>query len=425
VATYRAIYDLIDQVDRRIGGQHQLFVTFAQCLVNTLQTCVTLLPDGTTFISAGDIPAMWLRDSAAQVGPYVAFARQDPDLRRLIGGLIRRQARCILDDPYANAFNRSPGHHLTDDHPEPGPPVWERKFELDSLCYPIILCADYWQATGDRTYFDATVLRMLRTIVATMEIEQDHQHRSTYWFQRPHPHGPHDTLPNAGKGSPVGYTGMVWSGFRPSDDACRFGYLIPANMFAVVALDRLSGLARQIYGNYALADRAQTLRGAIDQGIQAYGVIEHPEFGRIYAYETDGLGNYALMDDANVPSLLSIPYIGYRPASDPVYQNTKRFVLSEANPYYFEGTYASGVGSPHTPVGYVWHLALIVRGLTTEDPREQQDILRTLISTTAETWYMHESFDPDNPARFTRSWFGWANSLFAQYLLGLLATGRI
>lgn len=424
VATYQAIEDLIGRVDRRIGAQRQLFATFSQCLTNTLRTCTELLPDGTTFVTSGDIPAMWLRDSAARVAPYSPFARHDPALRRLIGGLIRRHALCITADPYANAFSLG-SHGPAQDLPAPDPGVWERKFELDSLCYAVTLCAGYWQATGDRTPFDATTLRMLRTIVTIMEVEQDHTRRSTYRFQRLHPHTPADTLPDAGRGSPVAPTGMVWSGFRPSDDACRFGYLIPANMFAVVALDRLIDLARQVYNDGALAGRAATLRQRIDRGIQTYGVVEHPRLGRIYAYETDGLGHHLLMDDANVPSLLSIPYLGYRPANDPVYRNTRRFILSSANPYHFSGAYASGIGSPHTPQGYVWHLALIVLGLTATDPAEQLAVLRTLLATTAGTNYMHESFDPDDPVRFTRPWFGWANSLFAEFVLSLLASKRL
>jgi meiotically up-regulated gene 157 (Mug157) protein len=407
-------------MDPRLTAQRDLFVTFAQCLVNALQTCVDLLPDGTTFVASGDIPAMWLRDSSAQVNPYVPLAHADPDLRRLLRGLIQRQARCVLLDPYANAFNRAPtGHNTMGDRPAPSPWVWERKFELDSLCYPLKLCHGYWRATRDRSAFDDTVHRMLRVIVDTMRVEQRHGERSPYRFQRAHPRDPADTLPYGGAGAPVAYTGMVWSGFRPSDDACRYGYHIPDNMFAVAALGMLVELAREVYHDGALAAQAAALREQIDQGIRTYGLVTHLTVGHVFVYETDGLGHYCLIDDANVPSLLSIPYLGYLPESDPIYQHTRRFVLSSANPYYFAGGYARGVGSPHTPHGYVWPLALTMCGITSLDQDEREAMLGMLLATTAGTHYMHESFDPDQPTRFTRSWFSWANSLFAEFVLRL------
>ena len=414
--SYAAVYGLVQQVKGQFAQQHDLSVLFARCLLTTLETCVTRLPDGTTFITSGDIPAMWLRDSSAQVGPYVPLAPHDPDLRALLAGLIARQARYLLIDPYANAFLATPTLHRTGDQPATGPWVWERKFELDSLCYPIRLWYDYWQATGDRTAFDETVHRALRAVVQTMRTEQRHQHQSRYAFVRPQPRQPSDTLPG-GRGTPVAYTGMVWSGFRPSDDACRFGYHIPANMFAAVTLGWLAALAEGIYGDRALGAEARMIAGQIDRGIQLYGLTHHPYFGTIFAYETDGFGRHLMMDDANVPSLLAMPYIGYRPASDPVYQNTRRFALSQANPYHFAGSYAQGVGSPHTPRGYVWHMAMIARGLTAQNPSEQQAVLAMLAATTAGTGHMHESFDPNDPDRFTRRWFGWADSLFAEFVL--------
>jgi meiotically up-regulated gene 157 (Mug157) protein len=210
---------------------------------------------------------------------------------------------------------------------------------------------------------------------------------------------------------------MVWSGFRPSDDACKFGYLIPANMFAVVVLSYVAKFARDVYHDQALADAANQLRADIRFGIETYGIVQHPRFGRMYAYETDGYGNYNLMDDANVPSLLSIPYLGYCAADDPLYQATRAFVLSDANPYYFSGSYAQGIGSPHTPHGYIWPIGLIMQGLTSTDAEEQNKLIQMLISTTANTHYMHESFHPDNPVNFTRSWFAWANSLFGEFIL--------
>ena len=165
-----------------------------------------------------------------------------------------------------------------------------------------------------------------------------------------------------------------------------------------------------------LAAQALDLANQIDEGIQTYGLYEHPKYGTIYAYETDGFGHYNLMDDANSPSLLSIPYIGYAPADAPIYQNTRRFILSTDNPYYYEGEAAKGIGSPHTPYGYIWHISLIMQILTSTDPAEIRECLETLSRTHAGTGLMHEGFHCDDPSRFTRPWFAWANTLFAEML---------
>ena len=414
---YKAVYDVIDTLERKFAHQPSLATMIRQCYPNTLETTVTLLEDNTTFVFTGDIPAMWLRDSSAQVQPYMPCATQDATVQRLIAGLIRRQAMYIALDPYANAFNREPnGQGHKGDKPTSSPWVWERKFELDSLCYPVWLCYNYWKTTHDATIFDSSVYTMLKKIVEVMKIEQHHNERSTYTFERPDPFLPSDNMPCAGKGTPTTYTGMIWSAFRPSDDACTYGYLIPANMFAVVILGYIAEIAWTMYKDEELAKQAHVLCQEIEAGIQTYGIVEHLRYGRIYAYETDGYGHYNLMDDANVPSLLSIPYIGYRSASDTIYQNTRLFVLSPDNPYYFKGTYAHGVGSPHTPQGYIWPIALIMRGLTSQDIHEQAEILSTLVATTGGTGYMHESFHADDPHIFTRSWFAWANSLFAEFV---------
>ncbi len=414
---YPSVHRLSSEMQRHLHGQPQLARTFAQCFPNTLETTIRLLDDGTSFVFTGDIPAMWLRDSSAQVSPYLPLARHDPDLRRLISGLIKRQAGYLATDPYANAFNAQPdGSGHTGDLPPQGSWVWERKFELDSLCYPVSLLWRYWQATDDRSVFTPEVVRMLDIVLDVMRTEQRHE-ASPYRFERPDPLLPSDTLPRGGRGSPVGFTGMVWSGFRPSDDACTYGYLLPANMFAVVVLGQLAQMAKEVLDDQELATRALNLQAEIERGIQTHGVVEHPTYGRIYAYETDGLGHHLLMDDANVPSLLSMPYLGYRPADDPIYRNTRRFVLSPDNPYFFQGREAAGVGSPHTPGGLIWPIALAMQGLTSTDPQEQSRLLDTLCATTGGTDYMHESFHPDAPTHFTRPWFAWANSLFAEFVL--------
>lgn len=412
-----AVLSLIESTEDKLKAlKPEVLPLFRRCYLNTLESTVAPLDDGTTFVITGDIPAMWLRDSTAQVHPYIRLAAEDAAIRRLVNGLIRRQAKYLLIDPYANAFNCAPnGHGHQTDKTQMNSWVWERKFELDSLCYPVQLLRDYVETTGDMDIFDATVHSMLQTIVTTMQIEQSHDERSPYIFERRGRAS--DTLPFGGRGRRTNVTGMVWSGFRPSDDACAFGYLIPANMFAVVILGHVATFARDVYRDEALANAAERLRREIEFGIQTYGIVRHPRFGRMYAYETDGYGNYNLMDDANVPSLLSMPYLGYCTPDDPLYQNTRAFALSHDNPYFYRGSQAQGIGSPHTPPEYIWHIGLIMQGLTSTNADEQIDLVKTLISTTAGTNYMHESFHPDHPEQYTRSWFAWANSLFAEFIL--------
>lgn len=388
---------------------------FERCFLNTLETTVQTLRPGDTFIITGDIEAMWLRDSTAQVMHYLRFC-DEPAVAALVEGLLARQAACILIDPYANAFNReNTGRAWSQDRPATSGWVWERKYEIDSLCYPLLLAWRYYQSTGSLAFLTEDFHRAIRTIVDVLTTEQRRE-SSPYWFQRDNC-PPSDTLPFGGRGAPVGYTGMIWSGFRPSDDACVYGYLIPSNMFAVVTLGYTAEIMREIYKDGEVAARAEKLASEIRDGIEKYGVVEHPKFGKMYAYETDGLGNYVFMDDANVPSLMSIPYLGYCSADDEIYKNTRAFVLSKENPYYYEGTAAKGVGSPHTPPEYIWHIALSMQGLTSRDPEECKALLHMLKTTDDGKGFMHEGFHKDDPSKFTRPWFAWSNSLFSEFVL--------
>jgi meiotically up-regulated gene 157 (Mug157) protein len=375
------------------------------------------MPDGTTYVITGDIPAMWLRDSAAQLRPYLALAPYDQQLSDLLAGAVRRQLRYVLLDPYANAFNaEDDGHGHQDDDTAMSGWVWERKYEIDSLCAPLQLAYLLWRATGRSDHLDATFRAAAWTIITLWRREQRHDEQSPYFFRRQNC-PPDDTLSHDGKGAPVAETGMTWSGFRPSDDACAYGYLVPANMFAVVALRYVAELAELVLRDADLRLAAVDLAAAIEAGIRRYATVEHPAHGTIYAYETDGMGRYNLMDDANVPSLLSLPYLGYCAAADPIYRNTRAFVLSEDNPYFYRGAAAAGIGSPHTPPRYIWHIALAMQGLTTTDPAEREQMLDLLESTDAGTGYMHEGFHADDPAQFTRPWFAWANALFSELVL--------
>ena len=414
----------VDEVCARLSAYPKLQKLYRNCYPNTLETTAQLLPDGSTFLYTGDIPAMWLRDSTAQVTQYLPLTKDDPEVRSLIAGLLKRQLFYIRTDPYANSFNLEPvGHHYTQDKPAAGPWVWERKYEVDSLCYPFRLAYLYVQASGDTAFLNDDFFAAAETVVDLWIREQHHAQESDYWFYRPDTRWI-DTLHNGGHGYPVNYTGMTWSGFRPSDDSCTFGYPIASNMFAVVTL-------RQLVSIYALAGREndpyvekmKTLCEEIEHGISMYGVVLHPKYGKIYACETDGFGNHILADDANVPSLLSAPYLGFCTPDDPVYQNTRRFILSRDNPFYYEGTAAKGVGSPHTPDGYIWHIALSMQGLTSTDADEIRSLIDTLAATDADTGYMHEGFDANDPKTFTRPWFAWSNSLFAEFIESALDKG--
>jgi len=402
---------------------------FRGCFRNALETTVRRLPDGTAFVVTGDIPAMWLRDSAAQVRPYLVVAAGDPGIADLLEAVVRRQLAFVRLDPYANAYNARPGPPGDRrDRPVPHPQVWERKYEVDSLSWPLLLAYDLWRATGRTGHLGQGFADAAAMILATWRTEQDHERRSAYRFLRPGAPSI-DTLGRDGRGPLVVPTGMSWSGFRPSDDACTHGYHLPGNMLATVALAAMAAMA-EATGRTRLAAEAAALRAEILSGIADHGCVEHPDHGAVWAYEVDGRGGVLLADDANLPSLLALPYLGWCTADDPVYRATRGLVLSEANPWFARGTVAAGIGSPHTPQGWVWPLGLITEALTSPDAGDRDHLLDVLERTDAGTGLMHESFDPSDPRRFTRPWFGWANALLAELVLvhtglgGPLATLR-
>ncbi|MFC5405874.1 glycoside hydrolase family 125 protein [Cohnella soli] len=422
----QAVQDVLNEAETRLAHRPKLLRLFKNCFPNTLETTTKLLDDGTTFVITGDIPAMWLRDSVEQVIHYVPLAKNDADLQRVISGLIKLHMRYIQIDPYANAFNEMANdwHWNADDVTEMSPWVWERKFELDSICFSMRLAFAYWKETGRADIFDADFKKAMRVTVDLWRREQYHFEHSPYRFERDNGIMT-DSLMNDGIGMPVNFTGMIWSGFRPSDDACDFHYNIPDNMFTVVTLRQMREIAEFVFRDLSFEKEMAKLEREINHGIQLYGIYRHPEFGPIYAYETDGFGNYCLMDDAGTPGLISIPYLGYADASDPIYQNTRRFALSKHNPFYYEGKAAKGIGSPHTPPDYIWHMALSMQGLTAASAEEQLEMLSTLEATDADTGYMHEGFHADDPEQFTRKWFAWSNSLFSQLVYKTMKAGLL
>ncbi len=404
--------EIIYLVNKKMKHRPKTVKMFEACFNDTLENTVKEGENGEIFMLTGDIPAMWLRDSTNQLRPYLLLARDEPKVRKIIEGVMKKQIRSILKDPYANAFNESDNNmgHQTDET-EMKPFIWERKYEIDSLCYPIQLAYLYWKNTGRISHFDKEFYAAAKCIVELWKLEQNHSVNSNYTFRRfdcPET----DTLPNGGKGNPVKPCGMTWSGFRPSDDRCVYGYLIPSNMFAVTVLSYLEKIFSEIYDDYHMAKTAEELKNQINEGILEYGVKNG-----VFAYETDGFGNFTLMDDANVPGLLSMPYFGYCSKDNEMYLATRAWVLSKNNPYYFEGTAAKGVGSPHTPKDYIWHIALAIQGITSNDEDEREKLLDIFENTDGGTNAVHEGFHKDNPEKFTREWFSWANAMYVEFVL--------
>ena len=408
----------LDEVVAKIADD-KLKWMFINCFPNTLDTTVKFkMRDGypDTFVITGDINAMWLRDSSAQVQNYLSLAAEDEALREMIKGLINRQLDCILVDPYANAFNDGPtAAGWQTDATEMRKEVNERKWEIDSLCYPIRLIYQYWKATGDDSVFNAKWEKAMALILKTFQEQQRKENDGPYSFER-HTGNAIGTLVNR-TGNPVNPVGMVVSCFRPSDDATIFGFLVPSNMFIVASMRQLSEIIRTTGNGKNLFNQTERLKKEVDEAIQKYGIVNHPVFGKIYAYEVDGYGGCNLMDDANNPSLLSVPYFGYVNADDPVYQNTRKFVWSKHNPYFFKGTVAEGIGGPHCGKDKIWPMSIISKALTSEDKEEIAECLRVLVNTDGNTGFIHESFHKDNPADFSRGWFAWANTLFAELVL--------
>jgi uncharacterized protein len=420
-----AIESVITETSRRIADP-QLASMFEQCFPNTLDTTVFFqnqngVPD--TFVITGDIDAMWLRDSSSQVWPYLRFAKQDPQLQAMLQGVVRRHARLVMIDPYANAFMRTPQDPplswAINDDTTMIPGVAERKWEVDSLCHVVRLAHGYWQNTGDSTPFDATWKASAWKIVETFREQQRKNGPGPYKFQRSS-RVPTDTLPLGGYGNPARPNGLIFSMFRPSDDACIYPLFIPANLFAVQALSNLTELAHKVVQDQELAKACDDLRKEVQSALTAHGTVQHGTFGTIWAYEVDGYGNALMMDDAGIPSLLGLPYLGCCSPRDPLYQRTRRFVLSSDNPYFIAGKAAKGVGSPHAGTTNIWPMGIIVQAMTSEDDQEIIQCLRWLRDTTAGTGFMHESFDKDDPSHFTRSWFAWANTLFGELILMLM-----
>lgn len=396
-------------------SDRELFESFYKCFFNTIDTTSYFEEDGSVFVLTGDIPAMWLRDSAAQVMPYLYFAKEDKEVREYLKGVLKRQFQYILIDPYANAFKRNAddagewdGCVITNRLPKI---VWERKFELDSLCYPLFLICKYYEASGDSSCFDGLFIDAFDEIVRVVEAERAHSKNSEYYIEFK------SSTQRVGYSEPKEEKGLVWSGFRPSDDPCEFPYHIPDNMFLVGVLHKLADIFRKILNDVKREELCRNLENDLKSLIDLYGIAETEEYGRIYVSETNCNGNFHFDDDANVPSLLSIPFLEYPYIDEEVYKNTRKVVLSKANKFYYEGTKLKGIGSPHTPSRRVWPLALIMQALTSDNLKEINDLVHMLKDSADGTYYMRESVDCNDLGRYSRPWFAWANSMFAYLII--------
>ena len=425
--TSQTIEEVIDDVTSQLSNP-KLAWMFRNCFPNTLDTTVHYREDGDgapdTFVYTGDIHAMWMRDSGAQVWPYVPFAAQDEGLRKMIAGVINRQFYSICLDPYANAFNDGPtGGEWSKDGTDMNPNDHERKWEIDSHCYPIRLAYQYWKVTGDTSVFGQKWIDAMNAILKTLKEQQRKDGQGSYYFTRVTDRQL-DTKCCGGLGNPVKPCGLIASAFRPSDDATTFEFLIPSNFFAVTSLRKAAEILEKVNENTELAGECRALADDVETAIKKYAVVKHPKFGKIYAFEVDGFGNHYLMDDANVPSLLALGYLGDVASNDRIYRNTRRFVLSDSNPYFFKGTAGEGIGGPHIGYDMIWPMSIMMRAFTSNSDEEIRNCIVTLMNTDAGTGFMHESFHKDDPTHFTRAWFAWQNTLFGELILKLMSEGK-
>lgn len=426
--TSKAVEQTITRVKAKIKDP-KLAWMFENCFPNTIDTTVKFKvengkPD--TFVITGDIDAMWLRDSTAQVWPYLPLSKSDNHLKQMIAGVIHRQTKCINIDPYANAFNPVPhpdGEWMSDDT-DMNPMLHERKWEIDSLCYPIRLAYHYWKTTNDTSVFDNEWKKAMALVIKTFKEQQRKDGPGPYKFLRKTDRQL-DTLNNRGYGNPVNPVGLIVSSFRPSDDATTFSFLVPSNFFAVTSLKQLAEISQKVTRDTSFANECIALANEVDNALKKYAIVEHPKYGKVYAFEVDGFGNAYFMDDANIPSLLAMPYLGTIDLNDAIYQNTRKLVLSEDNPYFFKGSAGEGIGGPHIGYDMIWPMSIIMRAQTSQSNDEIKHCLRMLRDTDNETGFMHESFHKDDPSDFTRSWFAWVNTLFGELIVRLDKEGKM
>ncbi|KAK7422286.1 hypothetical protein QQZ08_009592 [Neonectria magnoliae] len=415
-------------------GDPDLYQLFQNTWPNTVDTTVRWRgvaadnPDEElAFITTGDIHAMWLRDSANQLQSYksvissTAADDKDNDVASLFRGAINLQGRYIREAPYCNAFQPPPeskqgrARRAVEPrdrvHPEYNSDVvFECKYELDSLAAFLQLSWDYYEESADADFFGkfawVDTVKMILKVADLMQkgtYTDDGKVRDSHYTWLREADSASETVSNHGRGAPVkGNIGLVRSFFRPSDDACIYQYFIPANMMLARYLSSCAEIMRKLDGK--VADQMEKLAAEIEIGINEHAIIAHPKFGNMYAYEIDGFGSYNLMDDANLPSLLSIPHMGYKPAAQHVYDNTRAFVLSSSNPYYARGPVLNATGGPHLGPGMAWPMGLIIQIMTSDDDDEIVDGIQQLLGSTSGLGLIHETVNSHDEKKWTRSW---------------------
>lgn len=456
------VEDAIERLRPRIADP-DLFRLFENAFPNTLDTAVkwkgfaweeeqegVFTDEDLAFVITGDINAMWLRDSANQILSYlpVLQASGDPNsLAALFRGVINVQSRYIKITPYCHAFQPPPESgihaesngaysqntvHMFGKQGYDQAKTFDCKWELDSLASFLQISSEYYNATEDMGPFakyqwvdTVEVILAAAEAMRTATYTPDGRIAPSGYTMKGTTDRATETTSNNGIGNPVIYTGMVRSTFRPSDDASIFQYLIPSNMMFARYLDVAAFIMQKLDTQRSrdLESKMRSMASEIRAGITKYGLVSHPLFGAMFAFEVDGYGSQNIMDDANLPSLLSASMMGYVNPRDEVYMNTRLFALSEANPYWAFGNVFNAIGGPHMGPTKAWPLASIVRVLTSGDVsgEEQIDELRTILSTTGGLGLIHESVESHNEKDYTRSWFGWANGMFGQMILDIEA----
>lgn len=388
-----------------------------------------------SFIVTGDINAEWLRDSTNQLAQYQRLARKDKAIENLILGAINTQAEYVIESPYCNAFQPPPPSKLRPsdngqgDHVHPAyepSQVFECKYEIDSLAHFLRLGNELYHNTGSTAFLTPRWYSALESLLevideqiqSTFDSETGSFRRQEYRFQRNTNTGT-ETLNLAGNGNPLNYgTGLVRSAFRPSDDATILGFYIPGNAMMAAELKRTSKIL-SVAEKPNLAEGLKARGEAIEKGVWEHGVIKHPKWGTVFAFEVDGYGSSIIMDDANVPSLLALPYLGFVKAEERTYQNTRKMILSKAgNPYYLTGSQFSGIGGPHIGLQNAWPMSLLIQAMTSDDD-EEITVLLEAVKKASPLGLVHESVNVERVKDYTRSWFAWANSVFAQTILDI------
>jgi meiotically up-regulated gene 157 (Mug157) protein len=440
---------LVEKVIEDITGKMEnkdLARLFENAFPNTLDTTVRWHVDGTTkhtelkrnmrdagrwggaqsFVVTGDINAEWLRDSTNQLLQYQPLAKKDPRIFNLILGAINTQVEYVIESPYCNAFQPPPPSHLAatqngqEDNVHPAYEssfVFECKYELDSLAHFLALGNTFYNHTKSLDFLSPRWYKALETVLevldqqsqSTFDVNTGRFERNSYTFSRRTEQGT-ETLPLSGNGNPLNYgTGLIRSAFRPSDDSTILGFYIPANAMMAVELKRTAEVLRAAK-NVVLAQILEKRAQSITDGIWNYGVVEHKKYGKVFAYEVDGYGSQILMDDANVPSLLALPILGFVDKRHDVYRQTRKMLLEKAgNPYYLEGKAFHGIGGPHIGLEYAWPMSLLLQAMTSDDDTEIEKCV-ALVLASARLGLVHESINVNRIRDYTRSWFACKSS---------------